>query len=117
MDDLEEKLNSVLNNPQMMQQILSMAQGLTTNNQSKNDSHGSRQDSTGEPDLAMLQKLAGLAQQGNIDGNQKALLSALRPDLSKERLGKLEKAMRAARNAQATTGFLGTGARQLRTGR
>ena len=28
MDDMEEKLGSILNNPQMMQQIMSMAQSM-----------------------------------------------------------------------------------------
>lgn len=52
-----------------------------------------------ELDTATLQKVIGLAQQTGIDRNQQALLKALGPYLSHERINKLEKAMRAAKLA------------------
>ena len=108
MSELEEKLNSVVNDPQMMQQIMNMAQAMGS-------------DSNANPfpdmDIGMLQKLSGFAKQGNIDKDQRALLKALTPYLTRERIGKLEKAMRAAQLARAASGMLGTGILQPLTGR
>ena len=57
-------------------------------------------------DPGMLRKLSGLARGGTIDKNQQALLRALTPYLSRERIGKLEKAMRAAGLARMAAGAL-----------
>ncbi len=105
MSELEDKLNSVLNNPQLMQQIMSMAQNMNDGS-SKNSASTPKPESFPEFDLNMLQKLSGFAQKSSIDPNQKSLLSALTPYLSRERIVKLEKAMRAARMAQLASGLL-----------
>lgn len=114
MSELEDKLNSVLNNPQLMQQILSMAQSLGT----QEPEEPPRQE---EPspvfDPALIQKLASFAGQNRVDGNQQALLAALCPYLSRERVGKLERAMRAARLAGAASSFLNAGGLNLLSGR
>ena len=60
-------------------------------------------------DLATLQKITGFAKQSSIDSNQQALLKALRPYLTHERIVKLEKAMRAAKLAGLASSFLGNG--------
>lgn len=106
MAELEEKLNAVLNDPNMMQQIFSMAQSLGVNGPPKDE---------GIPDLDpnMLKKISMLANQGTIDRNQQSLLKALHPYLSKERIKKLEKAMRAARMAKVASGVLNAGAIQF----
>ena len=70
-----------------------------------------------EMDIAMLQRLSGLARQSGIDSQQRALLTALRPYLSSERVSKLEKAMRAAKLAKLASSVLGSGAIQLPSGR
>lgn len=101
MDDLEEKLESVLNDPAMMQKLMSVAQSFTGGTEGK-------QETFPDIDLGLLQKMTGLAQQGSIDKNQQALLRALNPYLSRDRLTKLEKAMRAARMARVATSLLGT---------
>ena len=114
MSEMEDKLGSILNNPQMMQQIFSLAQSL-----------GQGQPSQPEPpkpqtpdfDPAMLAKLAGLAHQSGTDNQQRALLSALSPYLSRERVGKLEKAMQAAKMARLASTFLGSGGLSILTGR
>ena len=108
MSEMEEKLNSVLNNPQMMQQIMSMAQSLGA--QPSKEDASSKVDPMPEIDLGMLQKLSGLAGQGSIDKNQRSLLHALGPFLSRERIGKLEKAMRAAKMARMANTLLNSGA-------
>jgi hypothetical protein len=55
----------------------------------------------------MLKQLSGMSKMGNIDPQQSALLKALRPYLSNQRINKLEKAMRAAKMAQFATLALG----------
>ena len=110
MSEMEEKLNSVLNNPQMMQQIMSMAQSLGSQPQPEQPP---KTDPMPEIDLGMLQRLSGLASQGTIDQNQQSLLKALRPYLTRERIEKLEKAMRAAKMARMASGLISSGAIKL----
>ena len=110
MSELEEKLNSVLNNPQLMQQIMSMAQSLGSQPQPEQPP---KTDPMPEIDLGMLQRLSGLASQGTIDQNQQSLLKALRPYLTRERIEKLEKAMRAAKMARMASGLISSGAIKL----
>lgn len=103
MDDMEQKLNALLSDPQLMQKITSMAQTL-----------GSQQEQPkpeGMPDidLGMIRKLSGLASQSTIDKDQQTLLRALKPYLSRERISKLEKAMRAAKMAKLASGLMGPG--------
>lgn len=117
MDDMEDKLNAVLNNPQMMQQIMSLAQSMNSSSSAKQDPPPPKNDTFPDIDLGMLQKISGLAQQSGVDRNQQALLKALGPYLSRERIGKLEKAMRAAKVARMASGFLGPGGLQLQSGR
>ena len=108
MEDMEDKLGAILGNPQIMQQIMSMAQSL---GQSPPEPPPAQDPSPTMPDIdpAMISKFMSLAGQTNIDPNQKALLSALQPYLTQQRLQKLEKAMRAARLAGAASSLLPNG--------
>ncbi len=105
MDDMEEKLGAVLNNPQMMQQIMAMAQSLG-GGQSQQEAPPP-QNPFPDIDLGMVQKLSGLARQSGIDSREQALLHALQAYLTADRISRLEKAMRAAKMAKFATGFLG----------
>lgn len=111
MDEMESKMGAILGNPELMQKIMAMAQSL-------NDS-GSAPQTPPPPkeepqpagaslgiDIATLQKLSGLAGRSRIDKNQQSLLRALSPYLNRERIQKLEKAMRAAKMASMASGFL-----------
>lgn len=125
MSELEEKLEAVLNDPNMMQQLMTMAQSLSAQSagpppeaQTVNAPPAPMPPPATTPPLpaplpqidpAMLQRLAGLSTQGRVDKNQQALLSALGPYLSKERISKLERAMRAAKMAQFASTLLGQG--------
>ena len=120
MDDMEQKMNAILGNPQMMSQLMSMAQSLSGQQQ---DTH-SVQPTPPAPkpsplpagiDLNMVQKVAGIAQKTGIDRNQQQLLKALSPYLSKERITKLEKAMRAAKIAGLATSILGSNGTLLKS--
>lgn len=100
MDDWEQKLGSILNNPQMMQQIMSMAQSMGNSTSGKTDTPPRQDAVLPEIDIATIQKISGLAQKSSIDKREQALLHALGAYLSKDRIGKLEKAMRAAKIAK-----------------
>ena len=109
MDDLEQKLNSVLSNPQLMQQIMSMAQSMggVPAAPSEPPVPAPVQNPLPSIDPKMLQALSGFAQHSGIDKNQKSLLNALHPYLSSDRISRLEKAMQAARMARLASSFLG----------
>ena len=109
MDDLEQKLNSVLNNPQLMQQIMSMAQSMGAAPPEVNEPQVPSPAPRPMPsiDPKMLQAISGFAQQSGIDQNQKSLLNALHPYLSRDRISRLEKAMQAAKMARLASTFFG----------
>ena len=116
MSELDDKLNSILSNPAMMQQIMSLAQAL---NQSEAQQPPPQQPPAQQPQVTqpqipqdhfaptndrginpnLLSKIATLMQRGSIDKNQEALLRALRPYLNNQKLEKLERAMHAAKMA------------------
>lgn len=108
MDDMEQKLQSILGNPEMMSQLMSMAQSLGANQEADN-TNTTPPSHTESPalDIGMLQKMAGFAGKTGIDQNQRALLKALQPYLNGNRVAKLEKAMRASKIASLATTFLG----------
>ena len=114
MEGMEEKLGAILGNPQMMQQIMSMANSL-----SGQEAEPQKPPEPQLPDFdpAMLQKIMGLAGQMGVDRQQKALLCALEPYLTHNRLQKLEKAMRAAKLANLASSALNSGALSFLTGR
>jgi len=114
MSELEDKLSQVLSNPQMMQQIMALAQSMGAS--------PSHEDASPEPrpepapvlpqmDMGMIQKMAAMASGAGVDTNQRALLRALGPYISRDRVSKLEKAMRAAKMAAFASTLLQTGGR------
>lgn len=105
MADMQSQMNEILGNPEMMQKIMAMAQSMNTQS-SPEPEPASQSAPFPEIDLATFQRLSGLAGQANIDGNQRSLLKALTPYLSRDRISKLERAMRAARLANLASGFL-----------
>lgn len=122
MSEMEEKLGAILNNPQMMQQIMAMAQAMGGGQNQSPRQEELRQPepvagTTADFDPRMIQSIATLAQQNNVDQHQQALLKALSPYLSRDRISKLERAMRAARMANAASLFLNAGGLQMLTGR
>jgi hypothetical protein len=112
MDDLQSKLSAMLGDPETMAQLQTMARSLGLDSPP-----AQKQEALPELDPAILQKLSGIARQSGTDRNQKALLSALGPYLSRDRIAKLERAMQAAKMARMASGFLGQGGLSLLTGR
>jgi purine-nucleoside phosphorylase len=115
MEGMEEKLNSILGDPEMMGRIMDMARSLG----GTKEQQSTQVQAVTSPvlDPAMLQTIASIAGKAGIDNHQQALLTALTPYLSHERIAKLEKAMRAAKLAGMAQSFLGSGALSLLTGR
>ena len=105
MSEMEQRLNALLSNPQLMQQIASMAQAMGSEQQNKPPEQPEAPLPSFDPKL--LQTMAQTMGQSGIDSNQKSLLQALSPYLSSQRVRKLERAMRAAKMARFATGFLG----------
>ncbi len=99
MDAMEEKLGSILGNPEMMQKIMTMAQTLGASTSPEKEPQKKDTPIAGI-DPGMLQKLSGLSRQGNINKEQQNLLHALRPYLNQDRIHRLENAMRAAKMAR-----------------
>ena len=110
MSEMEEKLGAILSNPQMMQQIMSMAQAMSPPPEPQGRPEQPPEPAPPAlPDFSVMQKLAGMTRQSGIDKNQQALLRALSPYISRERSAKLEKAMRAAKMARLASAFLNAG--------
>lgn len=108
MAEMEDKINSILSDPQMMEKIMSMAQALGGDNFKKDDAPPSQPNfSMPDIDMATVQRLTGLARQSGIDKREQSLLRALGGYLSKERVNRLERAMRAAKMAKVATSALG----------
>ena len=109
MGELEEKLAAVMNNPEMMEKIMSLAGSFGSATPEREESAPPRQEQPVFPevDISMLKKLSGFAQQSGIDKNQQALLHALAPYISSHRVARLERAMRAAKMAGLATNLLG----------
>ena len=118
MDNMQTQMNSILQNPEMMEKIMSMAQSLS---QGQSEQQSFAPEPSGftmpEIDLATVQKLSGFLGQSNIDNKQRTLLNALSLYLSGERISKLEKAMRAAKLATLASSLLSNAGLQFTPGR
>lgn len=109
MEDMQAQMGAILNNPEMMQKIMAMAQSLggSTPQEEPREPPPAKGPELPNIDLGMLQRLSGLAGQSNIDKDQKTLLHALGPYLKHDRIQKLEKAMRAAKMARLASSIIG----------
>lgn len=123
MSEMEEKLGQILSNPQMMQQIMSLAQAMNASQPQKQEPtpppqpHQPTVPAIPDIDPNLLRSLSSMTRQGGIDQNQQALLKALSPYLSQSRVNKLERAMRAAKMAGLASAFLNSGGLQMLSGR
>lgn len=123
MDEMENKLNAILGDPALMQKIMSMASALGSEGhtpqqpQQTHEARPQKQEMPGGIDLATVQRISKFAQQSNIDKREQALLRALGAYLNKDRVSKLEKAMRAAKIAKIASSALGSQGLISQTGR
>lgn len=132
MEGMEEKLGAILSNPEMMNTIMSMANALGQNQppagpppQQKPEPPQQKpapppQKSPppiGKSELEMISRISVLSRQTGLDRQEQALLKALTPYLSRDRLNKLEKAMHAAKMARFATVALEQSGNSVKTGR
>lgn len=125
MTESEDQLSAILNNPQIMGQIMSLAQSIGKPDSGEKSAEEEPKKSSpdpppllgGEPNAALLKAMAAFSGGGGIDRNQRSLLKALSAYVSKSRINKLERAMRAANIArQASSLFAAEGNRKAGDG-
>lgn len=117
MSEMEDQLGAILGNPKMMESIMALAQSMGSGDSEAGAPQPSppppkEKPESGDMDLAMVKALTGFARNSCIDKDQKKLLNALCPYISKDRLQKLEKAMRAAKIAQQASCLFDAGGRK-----
>lgn len=91
MDELSERIQELLADPEQMNQIMGVAQSLL--------GEGAAGAASPEPDAGLLQKLGAMLQGDRGGGEQQALLQAMRPYLSEKRQRKMDRALRMTRMA------------------
>lgn len=103
MAEFEDKLNSILSNPQMMQQIMSMAGSFSQ----PQATAPPPQSQTSIPfDPAAMQGMMELLRGTQLDKRQQGLLSALGAYLPQEKVVRLQKAMQASKVAKYASSAL-----------
>ena len=131
MEGMEEKLGAILSNPEMMNTIMSMAKALGQNQPAPEPAPPPKQEPPqqkpapppkpsfpmGKNELEMISRISALSQQTGLNRQEEALLKALNPYLSRDRLSKLEKAMHAAKMAQFATVAMDRAGNPLKIGR
>ena len=105
MEDLNKAIEGVLNDPQMMQKIMGMAQAFGGAGQEPAAEENGENEIPA--DFSQLQRIGSLLSQANIDKDQQNLLSALTPYMSGSHLSKLKRAMQAARLAELANSVMG----------
>ena len=95
MDGLEEQLQKILNDPDSMAQILSLAQSFGLQ---PPEEAAAAPPAPPPPDDGMAKAIFGMMQQARqSDGKQEALLQAIKPYLRPERRGKIDRALQIAK--------------------
>lgn len=120
MGEFEEKLNSILGDQQAMGQIMALAQSLGKQSPSDQEETDTAPEPAEDapPDLSQLMgnlnpKMVQLGMQlmreyQQDDGQNTALLQALRPYLREERRGRLDKAVQIAKMSRLLRVALGS---------
>lgn len=123
MSGMENQLGAILSDPEMMAKIQSLAQSLGQPEESPRQAEAPKKEGPPPPppgigagDLEMVKAFTGFARGAEIDKDQRALLKALSPYVSREKTAKLERAMRAAKLAQQASSLMESGALKKLTG-
>ena len=112
MAEFEDKLNSILSNPALMGQIMSMAGSLGQSQNAPTPPPEPKQSvqSGGLPfDPAAMQSMMHLLQSTQIDQKEQKLIQALQCYLPADRLEKLKRAMQASKIARFASSALSQG--------
>lgn len=98
MDELEERINSVLSDTQQMEKITRLAQSIMAGG-SQNTENAALNDMG--IDMNMLSRISRLMSAGDArEKNERTLLEAMTPYLSERRRGKMERALKIAKLAR-----------------
>lgn len=123
MSGMEDQLGAILSDPEMMAKIQSLAQSLGQPEESPRQAEAPKKEGPPPPppgigagDLEMVKAFTGFARGAEIDKDQRALLKALSPYVSREKTAKLDRAMRAAKLAQQASSLMESGALKKLTG-
>lgn len=100
MAEFDDKLNSILANPQMMQQIMSLAGSLGQQQSAPPPQSQPRAINQMPFDPSALQGMMDLLRGTQLDQRQQNLLSALGAYLPQEKVIRLQKAMQASKVAR-----------------
>lgn len=95
MGELEDRLSSILNDPEQMRRISSLAQSLMGGGEAS-----AAAEKASKPEGGLPGALGSLLAPPRSSGDKAALLEALKPWLSEKRQRKLAKAMRLAQMAR-----------------
>lgn len=109
MDDLGERLNEILSDPQLMERISGLAGSLfggESRPEPQKEKHAAPPDDLGL-DPALLARVAGIMRSQGEKREERALLDAMRPYLSPRRREKMDRAVRLARIASIASVALG----------
>lgn len=104
MAEFEDKLNSILSNPQMMQQIMSMAGSFSQ--QAPPPPKETPPASQFSFDPKAMQSMMELLRGTQLDQRQCNLLNALGAYLPQEKIGRLQKAIQASKVAKFASAAL-----------
>lgn len=111
MAEFEEKLQSILGNPELMGQIMSMAGSL---NQSSPPPPPPPQQSAGMPfDPSAMAGMMGMLKATQLEPRQRQLIQALRGFVPDDRLMRLEKAMQASLIAKFASAAMNQGGKHV----
>lgn len=112
MDDIDQKLDAILGNPDLMQQIMSLASQINIPEIQKPEQQKEtvkEEKTIPSLDGNLIKGISNLLNNTGIDKNQQTLLSALKPYIGAEKTRKLEKAMQASKMAQLASTYLNIG--------
>lgn len=97
MEDIGERLNSVLNDPEQMKNIMNMAMSFMGSN---SDAVEVEEEIIEAPSLlngSMMAKLGSFMLKDSGSNDKKAMLEAMKPYLSEKRRNKVDRAMKLAK--------------------
>ncbi len=89
MDDLSEKLSTLLSDPNGMDRIKEMAKSLLSENTEE-----PKEESGTDPDVGKIAKMLSLIKGPSVGDDRVKLLLALKPNLSPERQAKVDSAIK-----------------------
>lgn len=113
MSEFEDRVNSILNDPDQMDKITKIAQSLMGGEQAEPEERGGDNPfaallGSGGDEMAALGRISrALNSQNQADREKTALLEAMKPYLSEKRRSKMDKALKIARLTRIARAAMG----------